>query len=97
MNPYYDNFRARPPKGWLYGVLLTIVIAWGSGVFWKAFKAHEMSPVSSVGAVFLVLGAVLLAQQAFTNDDYNKSRGTVLVRRVLLPLGGILFLIGKHL
>ena len=97
MKTYYDNDRARPPKGWLYGVLLTILVFWGSGVYWEGFRAHEMSTVSSVGAALLVLGTVLLAHQAFTNDDYKTAKETLIARRVLLPLGVILFIVGRHL
>jgi hypothetical protein len=60
----YD--RARPPKGWLYGVLLTILIFWGSGVYWEGFRAHEMTPVSAPGAVLVILAMVLRAHQALT-------------------------------
>lgn len=97
MKSYYDNDRARPPKGWLYGVLLTILIVWLSGVYWKGFTTHEMSTVSSVGAAFVVLATVLLAHQALTNDDYKTAKETLIARRVLLPLGVILFVIGRHL
>jgi hypothetical protein len=97
MKTDYDNGRPRPPKGWLYGVVLTILIFWGSGVYWEGFRAHEMSPVSSVGAVFVLLATVLRAHQALTNDDYNKAKETLIARRVLLPLGIILFIIGRHL
>ncbi len=93
----YESDRARPPRGWLYGVVLTILIFWGTGVYWHAFRAHEMSPVSSAGAVLIVLGMVLRAHQALTNDDYNKAPETLIARRVLLPLGILLFVIGRHL
>jgi hypothetical protein len=92
-----DYGRARPPRGWLYGVVLTILIFWGSGVFWEGFRAHEMSPVSAVGAVFIVLALVLRAHQALTNNDYEKAKESLIARRLLMPLGIILFIIGRHL
>jgi hypothetical protein len=93
----YDGDRPRLPRGWLYGVVLTILIFWLSGVYWETFEAHDLSPVSSVGAVFVILALVLRAHQALTNDDYNKAKETLIARRVLLPLGIILFFIGRHL
>jgi hypothetical protein len=44
-----------------------------------------------------MVGGVLLAHQAFTNDDYSKAKETLIVRRVLLPLGIILFIVGRPL
>jgi hypothetical protein len=96
MNPYYDNYRARPPRGWLYGILLTILTFWLSGVFWDGFRAHEMSQESSVGVGFILIANVLLAYQALTNDDYKKARGTLIARRVLMPLGVMLFVFGRQ-
>jgi len=92
-----DYDRPRPPKGWLYGVLLTILIFWISGVFWESFRAHEITPVSLAGGVICILALVLRAHQALTNDDYNKAKETLISRRLLLPLGMILYLLGRHL
>jgi hypothetical protein len=86
-----------PPRGWLYGFLLTITTFWSSGVFWDAWRDHRMGPVKLAGSVILLISIVLIAYEALTNDDYKTARVTIIARRLLLPLGGILFIIGSHL
>jgi hypothetical protein len=92
-----DYDRVRPPKGWLVGVVLTILIIWVTGVFWQSFRAHEITPVSSAGAAIMILGAVLRAHQALTNNDYRTAKETLISRRVLMPLGIFLFIIGRYI
>jgi len=87
----------RPPRGWLYGLLLTILAFWFSGVIWDAFLNHEMPPVKLAGAVITLFSGLLLAYQALTNDDYKTAKPTLIARRLLMPLGLILFVIGSHL
>lgn len=90
----YD--RARPPRGWLYGVLLTILILWVSGVFWDSFRAQEIGPVRFAGGVVCILALILIAHQALTNDGASTSKETLVARRFLIPLGMILYLLGGH-
>ena len=45
---------ARPPRGWLYGVLLTIFTFWYSGVLWQAFQEGERRWRIAGGVVMLV-------------------------------------------
>jgi hypothetical protein len=77
---------AAPPRGWLKGVLLTIVVFWYSGVMWEAFTAHEISPLRLAGGGILIVGLALTAHQALTNDDYRTSNATR-IGRVLIFLG----------
>ncbi len=86
--------RPRPPKGWLYGVLLTILLFWVTGIVWQAFRAHEISFVSFAGGAISILATVLIAHQALTNEGYRTSKGTFIARRVLLPLGILVYIVG---
>ena len=90
----YD--RPRPPRGWLYGVVLTILIIWVSGVYWESFRAHEVSPVSFAGGLICLFAVVLIAHQALTNDDARTAKETLVARRFLMPLGIIIIIIGNH-
>jgi Na+/H+ antiporter NhaD/arsenite permease-like protein len=91
-----DYDRVRPPKGWLVGVVLTILIIWAVGVFWESFWAHEISRVSLAGAAIMILGAVLRAHQALTNNDYRTAKETIIARRYLLPLGIFIYIVGRQ-
>jgi hypothetical protein len=87
---------ARPPRGWLYGVLLTILVFWTSGVAWDAFRSHEITTVKFVGMVIMVMALALRAHEALTNDEYKTSRATLIARRSF-HLGVIVFLLGGWL
>ena len=89
------NEFARPPRGWLKGVIVTILIFWYSGLTWQAFQSRK-PPLGIVGMVITILGAVMIAQQALTNDGYRTSTWTRL-GNVLLLLGMIVFFVGSHL
>ena len=77
---------ARPPRGWLLGVLVTSLVFWYSGVLWEGYTAHEISPLMLAGGGILIVGLALRAQQALTNDDYKTSKATR-ISRVLIFLG----------
>jgi hypothetical protein len=86
----------RPPRGWLYGFLLAIFTFWFSSVIWGAFRAHELSAVHLAGDVMILVAVGLIAFQALTNDDYKTSKVNLVARRLLIPLGIILILLGTH-
>jgi hypothetical protein len=96
MREIMTDIRARPPRGWLKGVLLTILIIWVSGVFWEEFRAHEIGPVKFAGAAIVIISMVLVAHQALTNPDYRSAKETLIARRLLLPLGLIVYIIGSQ-
>ncbi len=73
---------ARPPRGWLKGVLVTILVFWYSGLTWEAFISHEISRVRLAGSIVMIVGLCLTAHQALTNDDYAKSRTTRIARYI---------------
>ena len=85
---------AKPPRGWLKGVLLTILILVYAGVLWQSFLQRE-SPVKIVGGFVILLAAVVNAQQALTNDHYRTSKWTR-VGNALLLLGVIVFVVGSY-
>lgn len=78
---------ARPPRGWLKGVLLTIFVFWYSGLTWESFTEHEISTLRLIGAFVMIVGLALTAHQALTNDGYRTSRSTRIGH--LLILGGV--------
>ena len=78
----------------MYGVLLTILIMWVTGVFWESFRAHEIGTVRFAGGVISILALALRAHEALTNDGYRTSKGTFIARRVIMPLGIIIYLLG---
>ena len=86
---------ARPPRGWFYGVLLTIFVFWYSGVLWEAFQEGERRGKLVGGAVMLVAGA-LTAYDALTNDGYRTSRLSR-VTKVMFLLGLIVYLVLGHI
>lgn len=88
---------APPPRGWLYGFLLAITAFWCSGVFWNAFRNHEIGPVRLTGDVMVLISMVMIAYEALTNNDYRTAKATLVARRLLLPLGLALAIIGGHL
>jgi hypothetical protein len=88
------NDYAPPPRGWLYGFLLAISAFWGSGVFWNAFRNHEIGAVKFTGGVISLMSIVLIAYEALTNDDYKTAKATLVARRLLMPLGLGLIIIG---
>ena len=87
---------APPPRGWLYGFLLAISAFWYSSVTWEAFRNHEIGAVKSTGAVMVLISGVLIAYEALTNNDYRTAKATLVARRLLLPLGLALVIIGGH-
>ena len=86
---------ARPPRGWLYGVLLTIFVFLYSGVLWQAFQQGERRGKLAGGAVMLIAGA-LTAYDALTNDGYRTSRVSR-VTKVMFLLGLIVYLVFGHI
>jgi hypothetical protein len=86
--------RAPPPRGWLYGFLLAIFAFWFSGLTWEAFRNHEIGAVSFTGGVILLISGALIAYEALTDDNYKIAKATLIARRILLPLGGALIIIG---
>jgi hypothetical protein len=88
---------APPPRGWLYGFLLAITAFGVSGVVWEAFRNHEIGVVRLTGDVMVLVSGVLIAYEALTNNDYRTAKATLVARRLLLPLGLALAIIGGHL
>jgi hypothetical protein len=88
---------APPPRGWLYGFLLAITSFGFSGMTWEAFRNHEIGAVKFTGFVILLISGSLIAYEALTNDDYRADKATLIARRLLLPLGLALAIIGGHL
>ena len=68
---------APPPRGWLYGFLLTITAFWFSGVTWEAFRNHEIGALRLTGAVILLISGVLIAYEALTTNDYRTAKATL--------------------
>jgi hypothetical protein len=91
------NHHAAPPRGWVYGFLLGILAFWCSGVFWNAWRNHEIGRVKLAGSVIVLISTVLIAYEALTNNDYMTAKTTLVARRVLLPLGLALAIIGSQL
>jgi hypothetical protein len=83
----------KPPRGWLYGVLLTIVVFWYSGVLWQGYKEGEASAKIG-GGIVILLATVILAHQALTRDDYRITKWTR-VSRVLLLIGVLISVFGS--
>jgi hypothetical protein len=88
---------APPPRGWFYGFLLAITAFWLSGVIWEAFRNHEIGTVRFTGDVMVLISGVLIAYEALTNNDYRTAKATLVARRLLLPLGLALAIIGGRL
>lgn len=86
---------ARPPRGWLKGVLVTMLVFWYSGITWQAFLTGER-PVKTAGMAITIVAAAIIAHQALTNDDYKTSRATR-VGNLLLLLGVIVFIVGDRI
>ena len=87
---------APPPRGWFYGFVLAISAFWFSGLTWEAFRNHEIGAVKLTGAVILLISGGLIAYEALTDNDYKTAKATLIARRILLPLGGALIIIGGH-
>ena len=85
---------APPPRGWFYGFVLAITAFWISGVAWEAFRNHEIGVVRLIGTVILLISMVMIAYQALTDNSYKTAKATVIARRLLLPLGLALIIIG---
>ncbi len=83
---------ARPPRGWLYGVLLTIFVFWFAGILWQSYSGGE-SRTKIVGGIVILLASAMSAHQALTNDEYRTSNLTR-VSKVLLLLGIVIFVVG---
>jgi TRAP-type C4-dicarboxylate transport system permease large subunit len=88
---------APPPRGWLYGFLLAISAFWYSSVSWEAFRNHEIGAVRFTGAVMVLISMVMISYEALTNSDYRTAKATFLARRLFLPLGLALAILGGHL
>jgi hypothetical protein len=86
---------ARPPKGWLWGVLMTILVFWLSGLTWEAFRDHEASTVTIAGTIIMIVGLSLQAHEALTNDDYKTSKGDR-IGRLMLLVGLAISIVGDH-
>ena len=65
----------RPPRGWLYGVLLTLIVYWYSAILWQAYNRGE-ARTKIAGGIIILLSAVVAAHQAFTRDDYRITKWT---------------------
>jgi hypothetical protein len=87
---------APPPRGWVYGFLLAITAFVVSGVVWEAFRNHEIGVLRLTGDVLVLISGTLIAYEALTNNDYRTAKATLVARRLLLPLGLALALIGGH-
>jgi hypothetical protein len=85
---------AQPPRGWIYGFLLAITAFWISGLGWDAFRKHEIGAVKLTGLVILLISMVMIAYQALTDNNYKTAKTTLIARRLLLPLGLALIIIG---
>ena len=85
---------APPPRGWLYGFLLAISAFWFSGVTCEAFRNHEIGAMRLIGALILLISMVMIAYQALTDSNYKTAKTTLIARRLLLPLGLALIIIG---
>ena len=88
---------APPPRGWLYGFLLTITAFLLSSAAWEAFRNHEIGTVRFTGDVMVLISMVMIAYEALTNNDYRTAKATLVARRLLLPLGLALAIIGGRL
>jgi len=88
---------APPPRGWFYGFVLAISAFLLSGVAWEAFRNHEIGVVRFTGDMMVLISMVLIAYEALTNNDYRTAKATLIARRLLLPLGAALAIIGGHL
>jgi undecaprenyl pyrophosphate phosphatase UppP len=73
---------AGPPRGWLKGVLVTILVFWYSGLVWESFRANELPPAKLIGSLLMIGGLALTAHEALTNDDYKTSKATSIARTV---------------
>ena len=85
---------ARPPRGWLYGIVLTIFIFWYSGVLWQAFREGERHG-KIAGGVVMLAASVLTAHDALTNDAYRTSR-IHRVSKVMFFIGLVVFVVFGH-
>ena len=86
---------ARPPRGWLYGVLIAIFVFWYSGVLWGAFQQGER-PGKLVGGVVMLVASALTAHDALTNDAYRTSRISR-VTKVMFLVGLIVYIVFGHI
>ena len=84
---------ARVPRGWLWGVLATILVTYFSSTTWDAFRSHEINNLRFSGAVIMILSLAVMAHQALTNDDYKTAKATLIGQRFMF-LGVLLFVIG---
>lgn len=85
---------ARPPRGWLYGVLLTIFVFWYSGVLWQSFQEGERR-WKIVGGVVILIASGLTAYDALTNDAYRTSRVSRVTKFMFL-VGLIVYLVAGY-
>ncbi|HEV7595326.1 MAG TPA: hypothetical protein VGO33_10030 [Gemmatimonadaceae bacterium] len=91
------NAYAPPPRGWLYGFVVAITAFWISGLSWEAFRNHEIGLVRLAGIVTLLISMGTIAWQALTDTNYRTARTTLIARRVILPIGLALIIIGRYL
>jgi Na+/H+ antiporter NhaD/arsenite permease-like protein len=87
---------ARPPRGWLLGVLLTIFIFWFSGLAWEGFRNGKLSLVTSAGAFIMIVALSLNAHQALTNDDYKTAKPYRIGKRMFF-VGLVISIVGDRL
>lgn len=74
---------ARPPRGWLIGVVLTMGLSWLPSAAWTQFQA-DGRPMTLVGAGITMAGLAVHAYQAFTNENYRTSTATRVGNMILL-------------
>jgi hypothetical protein len=66
---------ARPPRGWLKGVFLTIMVSWLCAKAWDGFQTGE-HPITLAGAGISIVAGGIVAYEAYTNESYRTSRAT---------------------
>lgn len=86
----------RPPRGWLFGVVLTIFIFWFSGLTWDKFRNGELSSVTLAGAFIMIIALSMEAHQALTNDDYKTSK-PYRIGKLLAFVGFLIAIVGERL
>jgi hypothetical protein len=87
---------AHPPRGWLWGVVVTILIAYFSATTWDGFRSGEIYNVRFAGSVIMILSLAVMAHDALTNDDYKTSKPTRIGQRFLF-FGVALFVVGGRM